>query len=143
MLNYLLAVPIDSKYEVLIPSNQGTSSRRCHPILCTTASTNREGNNQKSNLILPLIPIRSPESPILLTRFTFPPSSVEVCLAVPSSEHPWVRSSSVPPQPAHVVQASCAIALALRMGLSATENPGLLRGICHHWMLSAKTIEPS
>ena len=136
-------MPIDSKYEVVIPSNQGTSSRRCHPILCITASTNREGNNQKSKLILPLIRIRSPESPILLTRFTFPQPSAEVCLAVPSSEHPWVWSSSVPPQPAHVVQASCAIALALRMGFSGAGNLGLLQRICHRWMLSAKTIAPS
>ena len=48
--------------------------------------------------------------------------------------------SSVPPQPAHVVQASCAIALALRMGPSGPGSPGLLQGICQRGMLSAKPM---
>ena len=49
--------------------------------------------------------------------------------------------SSVPPQPAHVVQASCAIALAPRTGLSGPANPGLLLGTCHRGMLSAMPMK--
>ena len=143
MLRYSLGVPIDSNYESIVPSNQGTSSRKRYTILCKTASTNREGNNRKSKLISPPIFIRSPESPILYIRFTFPQPSAEVCLTMPSSDHPGVRSSSVPSQPAHVFQASCAIALALQMGLSGAGKTGLWQGICHRWMLSAKAIGPS
>ena len=48
--------------------------------------------------------------------------------------------SCVPPQPAHVVRASCAIALGLRMGPSGAGNPGLLHRICQRGMLLAKPM---
>ena len=42
---------------------------------------------------------------------------------------------SVPPQAPHVAQASCAIALAFRKGLSGPGSPGLMKGICQRGML--------